>query len=40
MDRRPPDLGQVREALDSVVGDSDRAGAIIDRSLRGGTFLM
>ncbi len=26
-----PDLGEVREALDCVVGDTDRAGDIIDR---------
>ena len=31
LDRQPPDLGEVREALDSVVGDADRAGAIIGR---------
>ena len=31
LDAQPPDLGEVREALDSVVGDADRAGAIIDR---------
>jgi signal transduction histidine kinase len=31
LDQRPPDLGEVREAIDSVVGDSDRAGDIIDR---------
>ena len=31
LDRQPPDLGEVREALDCVVGDADRAGAIIDR---------
>jgi PAS domain S-box-containing protein len=29
--KQPPDLGQVREALDCVVSDADRAGAIIDR---------
>jgi PAS domain S-box-containing protein len=28
---RPPDLGEVREALSCVVGDADRAGEIIDR---------
>src|SRR5262249_30500060 len=28
---QPPDLGEVREALASVVGDADRAGEIIDR---------
>jgi signal transduction histidine kinase len=31
LDRHPPDLGEVREALDCVVGDTDRAGNIIDR---------
>jgi PAS domain S-box-containing protein len=31
LDRQPSDLGEVREALASVVGDADRAGAIIDR---------
>jgi PAS domain S-box-containing protein len=31
LDQRPSDLGEVREALDCVVGDSDRAGDIIDR---------
>ncbi len=31
LDQRPPNLGEVREALDCVVGDSDRAGDIIDR---------
>jgi signal transduction histidine kinase len=31
LDQRPSDLGQVREAIDCVVGDSDRAGDIIDR---------
>jgi C4-dicarboxylate-specific signal transduction histidine kinase len=31
LDRRPPDLGEVREALDCIVGDTDRAGNIIDR---------
>jgi PAS domain S-box-containing protein len=31
LDQRPPDTGEVREALDCVVGDSDRAGDIIDR---------
>jgi PAS domain S-box-containing protein len=29
--RRPPDLGEVREALGCIVGDADRAGDIIDR---------
>jgi PAS domain S-box-containing protein len=31
LDKQPPDLGEVREALHSVVDDADRAGAIIDR---------
>jgi PAS domain S-box-containing protein len=31
LDRSPPDLGQVREALACVVNDADRAGDIIDR---------
>jgi C4-dicarboxylate-specific signal transduction histidine kinase len=31
MDKNPPDLGEVREALGCVVGDADRAGDIIDR---------
>jgi len=31
LDKQPPDLGQVREALSCVVGDTDRAGHIIDR---------
>jgi signal transduction histidine kinase len=31
LDLRPPDLGEVREALGCVVGDVDRAGDIIDR---------
>jgi PAS domain S-box-containing protein len=31
LDKQPPDLGDVREALACVVGDADRAGAIIDR---------
>jgi PAS domain S-box-containing protein len=31
LDKQPPDLGEVREALDCVVGDADRAGVIIDR---------
>jgi PAS domain S-box-containing protein len=31
LDRQPPELGEVREALASVVGDADRAGEIIDR---------
>jgi nitrogen-specific signal transduction histidine kinase len=30
LDRNPPDLGEVREALACVVGDADRAGRIID----------
>jgi C4-dicarboxylate-specific signal transduction histidine kinase len=29
--RQPPELGEVREALNCVVGDADRAGDIIDR---------
>src|SRR4029077_1017708 len=28
---QPPDLSEVREALDCIVGDADRAGQIIDR---------
>jgi hypothetical protein len=31
LDRQPPDLGEVREALACVVGDTDRARDIIDR---------
>jgi PAS domain S-box-containing protein len=31
LDRSPPDLGEVREALGCVVSDTDRAGDIIDR---------
>jgi PAS domain S-box-containing protein len=31
IDMQPPDLGEVREALSCVVGDTDRAGDIIDR---------
>jgi C4-dicarboxylate-specific signal transduction histidine kinase len=31
LDRQPPDLGEVREALGCVVGDADRARDIIDR---------
>ena len=31
LDKQPPDLGEVREALSCIVGDADRAGAIIDR---------
>ncbi len=31
LDRQPPDLDEVREALGSVVGDTDRARDIIDR---------
>ena len=31
LDKQPPDLGEVREALDCIVDDVDRAGAIIDR---------
>src|ERR1700686_4550944 len=31
LDRQSPDLGEVREALSCVVGDTDRAGDIVDR---------
>jgi C4-dicarboxylate-specific signal transduction histidine kinase len=31
LDKEPPDLGEVREALDCAVGDADRAGIIVDR---------
>jgi PAS domain S-box-containing protein len=31
LDRSPPDLSEVREALGCIVGDTDRAGDIIDR---------
>ena len=31
LDRRPPDLDEVREALRCIVNDTDRAGGIIDR---------
>src|SRR6185295_6162116 len=31
LDRHSPDLGEVREALDCVVSDADRAGHIVDR---------
>jgi PAS domain S-box-containing protein len=31
LDKQPMDLGEVREALECVVGDTDRAGEIIDR---------
>jgi C4-dicarboxylate-specific signal transduction histidine kinase len=31
LERQPPDLSEVREALGSVVGNADRAGDIIDR---------
>src|SRR5262249_44910291 len=31
LDRQPPDLGEVREALGCVVGDADRAGDIVGR---------
>jgi PAS domain S-box-containing protein len=31
LDKQPPELGEVREALGCVVGDADRAGDIIDR---------
>jgi PAS domain S-box-containing protein len=31
LDKQPPDLGEIREALASIVGDADRAGDIVDR---------
>jgi PAS domain S-box-containing protein len=31
LDKQPPDLGEVREALGCVVGDTDRAGDMIER---------
>ena len=31
LDKQPPELGEVREALDCIVGDADRAGNIIGR---------
>jgi hypothetical protein len=31
LDKQPPDLSEVREALDCAVGDADRAGDIVDR---------
>ena len=31
LDMQPPDLSQIREALSCVVGDTDRAGKMIDR---------
>jgi C4-dicarboxylate-specific signal transduction histidine kinase len=31
LDKQPPDLGEVREALGCIVGDTDRAGNIIKR---------
>jgi PAS domain S-box-containing protein len=31
LDRQPPNLGEVKEALECVVGDADRAGDIIER---------
>src|ERR1700761_355606 len=31
LDKQPPDLGEVREALSCVVGDTDRAGDIVGR---------
>jgi PAS domain S-box-containing protein len=31
LDKQPPDLGEVREAVDCVVGDTDRAAVIIGR---------
>jgi PAS domain S-box-containing protein len=33
LDKAPPNLGRVREALACVVGDTDRAGQIVDRML-------
>jgi C4-dicarboxylate-specific signal transduction histidine kinase len=31
LDKQPPDLSEIREALDCIVGDTDRAGNIIER---------
>jgi PAS domain S-box-containing protein len=31
LDKQPPDLSEIREALGCVVGDADRAGDIVDR---------
>jgi C4-dicarboxylate-specific signal transduction histidine kinase len=31
LDKRPPDLGEVREALDCIMSDADRAADIIER---------
>jgi C4-dicarboxylate-specific signal transduction histidine kinase len=31
LEKQPPDLGEVREALACIVGDADRAGDIVDR---------
>jgi PAS domain S-box-containing protein len=31
LDKQPPDLGEVREALDCIVADADRTGDIVDR---------
>jgi C4-dicarboxylate-specific signal transduction histidine kinase len=31
LDKQPPDLSEIREALGSIVGDADRAGAVVDR---------
>jgi C4-dicarboxylate-specific signal transduction histidine kinase len=31
LNKKPPDLGEIREALDCIVDDADRAGDIIDR---------
>src|ERR1700693_1620416 len=31
LDRNPPDLGEVRDALECIVADADRAGDITDR---------
>jgi PAS domain S-box-containing protein len=33
LDKQPPNLGRVRKALACVVGDTDRAGQIVDRML-------
>jgi PAS domain S-box-containing protein len=33
LDKQPPNLGRVREAIACVVGDSDRVGQIVDRML-------
>jgi PAS domain S-box-containing protein len=31
LDKQPPNLGEVREALGCVIGDADRAGLVVDR---------